>query len=233
MAHCEMSSERTEAFDRIIDALYRVAADPEAWESVVEILPEVEAIEAPSGAATDREMARILNVARQVASGGAFGAVRSQPPVAVLDATSRVVAVTAEARHALSAGLGEATVGRLLAFSDPENDEVLRQGVERVRADGAPTIVRFATGARRPTFAYLRPELIGDKLTLTFVSASSLVGDLDLGQGLTSAESRIANRFRISGSLQEAADGLGISVNTARNQLASVFGKLGIARQSN
>ena len=227
-----MSSVRTEGFDGIIDALYRVAADPEAWESLVDILPEGDAGEGPSGPATDRDMARILDVARQVARRADVDDARSQPPVAVLDGALRVVAVTAKGRQALAAGLGEATVGQPLAFSDPENQEVLLQAVGRVRAEGAPTVVRFAAGADRPAFAYLSPTVDGVGLTLAFANAASLVGDLHLGQGLTAAETRIANQFRLSGSLQEAAEALGVSVHTARNQLASVFGKLGIARQS-
>src|SRR5690606_33122681 len=50
--------------------------------------------------------------------------------------------------------------------------------------------------------------------------------------GLTPAEARLAARLRFGLSLKEAAEELGISVNTARNQLKSVFEKLGVNRQA-
>lgn len=50
--------------------------------------------------------------------------------------------------------------------------------------------------------------------------------------GLTPAEARLAARLRFGLSLKEAAEELGISVNTVRNQLKSIFDKLGVNRQA-
>ncbi|WP_169775802.1 helix-turn-helix transcriptional regulator, partial [Escherichia coli] len=46
------------------------------------------------------------------------------------------------------------------------------------------------------------------------------------------AEARLAARLKEGLSLKEAAEELGIAVNTARNQVKSVFEKLGVNRQS-
>ncbi|HEV7481251.1 MAG TPA: helix-turn-helix transcriptional regulator, partial [Roseiarcus sp.] len=49
--------------------------------------------------------------------------------------------------------------------------------------------------------------------------------------GLTPAEARLAVRFLAEESLEAAAVGLGISIDTARNQLKSIYQKTGVRRQ--
>jgi DNA-binding CsgD family transcriptional regulator len=49
--------------------------------------------------------------------------------------------------------------------------------------------------------------------------------------GLTPAETRLAVRFLAEESLEAAAEGLGISIDTARNQLKGVYQKTGVRRQ--
>jgi DNA-binding CsgD family transcriptional regulator len=48
---------------------------------------------------------------------------------------------------------------------------------------------------------------------------------------LTPAEARLAMRFLAKGSLEAAANELGISIDTARNQLKGVYEKTGARRQ--
>ena len=50
--------------------------------------------------------------------------------------------------------------------------------------------------------------------------------------GLTAAEARLAAQLVGSGSLNAAADALGIAKETARNQLKAVFAKTGTHRQA-
>ena len=50
--------------------------------------------------------------------------------------------------------------------------------------------------------------------------------------GLTSAETRLAARLKAGRTLKEAAEDLGVSLNTVRNQLRAVFDKMGLSRQS-
>lgn len=55
---------------------------------------------------------------------------------------------------------------------------------------------------------------------------------LEQAFGLSVAEARLVNVLCAGGTLAEAADKLGISPNTAKTQLASVFSKTGTSRQS-
>lgn len=57
------------------------------------------------------------------------------------------------------------------------------------------------------------------------------VGDLERLFGLSPAEARLATRLADGDGLDEAAQLLGISRNTARSQLQSVFAKTGVNRQ--
>ena len=50
--------------------------------------------------------------------------------------------------------------------------------------------------------------------------------------GLTDAETRVVCALLAVGDLQLAASRLGISINTARNQLRAVYGKVGVSRQA-
>jgi DNA-binding CsgD family transcriptional regulator len=72
-------------------------------------------------------------------------------------------------------------------------------------------LVVMGAGARRP-----RP-------------ADSLLRDL---YGLTPAEAALVQRLAAGGALREAADASGISLTTARNQLAAAMAKMGVNRQS-
>ena len=55
---------------------------------------------------------------------------------------------------------------------------------------------------------------------------------IERGFGLTVTESRLVAALVRGASLNEHASAAGVSAKTARNQLASVFGKCGVARQS-
>jgi len=81
-----------------------------------------------------------------------------------------------------------------------------------------------------------RNPFLGARAIMTFVSlepkrrpAASL---LALAFGLTPAEARLGSALATGTSLSEAADELGISRETARNQLKSVFAKTDTHRQS-
>ena len=50
--------------------------------------------------------------------------------------------------------------------------------------------------------------------------------------GLTPAEIRLASRLRDGKTLKDAADELGVRINTVRNQLRAIFDKMGLKRQS-
>jgi DNA-binding CsgD family transcriptional regulator len=74
----------------------------------------------------------------------------------------------------------------------------------------------------------------GDRLTV-LVFASSRSGDwshrLAADFGLTPAEIRLTHALLESDSLAQAAEPLGISINTAKTQLASIFRRTGVRSQ--
>lgn len=231
-----MAAGEHEAIDQatlegLIDALYQTAVDPSSWEALVDLLPLLDGPAEPPRA-VKRDLIRSLEIARQVGKRVAIHADRTELPVIALDADLRVLSLTPQAERAMPAGA--ALIGQRLRFANPSNDEFLRQSVERVRRERASTVTRFIGQTDEESiFAYLAedPKTPGD-LKLVFANSASLGSDLRLGLGLTAAETRVANQFRLSGSLPEVAEALGVSVNTARNQLAAVFEKLGISRQS-
>lgn len=232
-----MDSGHAETLDRIIDALYRAAADPDAWSELVDVLPEQDDLDTASHNRR-RDLARGLQIAEQVAARVALQGPRTEPALLLLDGNLRVIAVTPQARLAVEPALGQVALGQLLVFDDPDNAEALLQAVNRVRGEPGPTMVRFSGAlGDRPIFAYLAPAIdpspgLATGLRLLFATTHQPGADLRLSLGLTAAETRVASQFRLSGSLPDVAKALGVSVHTARNQLASVFAKLGIGRQS-
>jgi pimeloyl-ACP methyl ester carboxylesterase/DNA-binding CsgD family transcriptional regulator len=142
--------------------------------------------------------------------------------------------------------------GSLLAFTDPENAARFRSLASSVAAGGGgPVLLRLVLeDGEEAVFGYLvveesLPDVLRRRLDLpasarcgavAFV-APSRDADGDATRmyrdafGLTPAEARLAAALRDGLSLKEAAAKLNISVNTARNQIKSVFEKLGVNRQ--
>lgn len=229
-----MDAGHAETLDQIIDALYRTAADPDAWAELVDILPRHGEIAPAASAATHRDLTRALQISEEVAARASLQTPGIEPALLILAEDLRVITATPQARLAMPVGLGALAVGQRLRFREPDDDDALLKAVVRLRAEPGPTMVRFgsADGDDRPTFAYLARDSSGPGSFRLLFSNAQGGGDLQLGLGLTAAETRLANQFRLSRSISEAAEALGVSVHTARNQLASVFAKLGIQRQS-
>ena len=233
----------------VIETLYQIAADPEGWEQLIDVL----ALPAPSDEApadTGPDLQRMADIARLV-SQGAGGRPDLRPDVAwtVLTPGLKVLSCNAAA-EAVIAGLGRMQVGGELKFDNPANDEVLRQALDQAALRGSQTILKFEREGEEegPSFAYLVPavnmlntvgKLVsapdGGAYALVFPAAettSRLWNTLRESFGLTAAEARLARKLRDGRSLQEAAEELQVSVNTLRNQLRGIFEKMGLKRQS-
>jgi DNA-binding CsgD family transcriptional regulator len=223
----------------VIEALYAVAADPDQWEQVVEALAGSESGQAaepgvrPAGAASGGEQVGVLVVG---AGGG-------------------VLACDLAGRGAFERRLGTLEA-RGLRFADPANHEAL--DLARRRLGGAASgqvIVKFVDAENDgPFFVYVMPaaalpESLARRLTplgagearpsgalaLLFPSVEAtdrLWSSVRESFGLTAAEIRLAAQLAEGLSLKEAAEELGVSVNTLRNQLRAVFDKMGLNRQS-
>jgi DNA-binding CsgD family transcriptional regulator len=95
-----------------------------------------------------------------------------------------------------------------------------------------------------PTVAHVLPLARGDFRTRLQPSAAAAIfigraADLEASAreiaqqfGLTPAERNVIAALLAGQTLNEAAGALGVSVNTARTHLASIFGKTGVSRQA-
>ncbi|MFN3521719.1 MAG: alpha/beta fold hydrolase [Phenylobacterium sp.] len=232
----------------VIETLYQIAADPEGWEQLIEVLALSSGEEAPAGVAPDLE--RMADIARLV-SRGASSTPRSDVAWAVLSAAGRVLGCNPSAQVVMASGLGRLQVGAELAFDDPANGEVLARALDQAaQKGGGQTILKFERDGEEegPCFAYLVPALAlpttvgrsfpapeGGAFALVFPAAEAtnrLWSTLRESFGLTAAEARLARKLRDGRSLQEAAEEMKVSVNTLRNQLRAIFEKMGLKRQS-
>lgn len=236
----------------VVEAMYRVAADPHCWVELIDALADQPARdEAPPEAI--RGLSHSEEIARIVGAGAApeirlstqsFGWI-------ALSASGRVAAVNARGHAVLANGLGQADPGSPLIFNNPDNAEALAQALAQARATGEQAVLKLERdGEEGPCFGYVAPVrsladvaylsgLLFDGtqagFALLFPAAEEtgrLWGSINRNFGLTPAEIRLAERLRDGQTLKEAADALGISINTVRNQLRAVFDKMGLKRQS-
>ncbi len=249
-----MDDSRRANASLVIEAMYRVAGDPERWEQLIHALsPDDDLEDLP--ASDVRDLAISEDIARLVRAPGEGPEARSQGRTdigwAILSARGRVSAANAAAHAVMIRGLGLLTPGLPPRFDDPANSEALAQAVDRVRASANQAIVKFDRADEDgPCFAYVIPAsdlpgmlgrpvhaLEGQDLAFAIVfpaveEASRLWTSIRQSFGLTAAEIRLARTLRDGRSLKEAADELGVSHNTVRNQLRAIFDKMGVKRQS-
>jgi DNA-binding CsgD family transcriptional regulator len=123
----------------------------------------------------------------------------------------------------------QATVNR-----EPLAIEHFSRGVRVHRPSGArPYLVQFSTLA--PDAKFFDSE--HRALAIGFVTDPDAVSNVDEGLlcntfGLTAAEARIAQEVLSGDSLEDIARRIGVSENTAKTQLQSVYGKTNTHRQA-
>ncbi|WP_309606395.1 LuxR C-terminal-related transcriptional regulator [Phenylobacterium sp.] len=238
--------------DLITEMLYRYAADPATWDSLVDVLDD-QGRDAPSGDEA-LEYDRAVDIARLSSRPGEGP--HDQPWRAdfgwiVVAAGGKVLVCNPLAATVMAGGLGRAEVNRTLDFHSPANAEAARLALEQVRGGTGQVVLRLERpGGEGPCFAYATPAASvvarlggagsrGTGLTgvvaLVFPApdaASRLWLEVQQSFGLTEAEVRLARKLREGLSLQQAADNLGVKINTVRNQLRAIFDKMGLQRQS-
>jgi pimeloyl-ACP methyl ester carboxylesterase/DNA-binding CsgD family transcriptional regulator len=246
------SDEETADVTTVVETMYRVAADPHGWVQLVDSLSDQPVRdEAPPEAV--RGLAHSEEIARIVGAGAAPEVRLSTQSFGwiALTASGRVAAVNARGQAALAGGLGQADPGSPLTFHNPDNAEALTQALAQARATGEQAVLKLERdGDEGPCFGYVAPVrsladvaylsgLIFDGTQAGFAllfpaveESSRLWGSINRNFGLTPAEVRLAERLRDGQSLKEAADALGTSINTVRNQLRAIFDKMGLKRQS-
>ena len=233
----------------VVETMYQVAADPEAWEQLVEVLDE--GLDEPAP-----EIVRDLAISEDIAR---LTQRRDEGPNAVRRAdlgwllltSGRKALVWNGAAAEILDGLGTLRAGQAVDFDDPANEEALAQAFVRVQSGPGQVIVKLDRDEDEgPAFAYLTrgaalAGLAGADLpdsfdidasyALVFPAASVTTGlwtSIRESFGLTPAEVRLARKLRDGRTLQDAAGELSVSINTVRNQLRAIFDKMGLKRQS-
>ncbi len=240
-----------------LDAIYGYATDPVHWEEMNSLLDELGAGAEDESLAPvmdgvrvhltrAEELARRLHEAPQGDNAPTYCHMIVGRDLRIADISPAAAAMLAPFCVSLAAG-------SRLVFTDPENAARFRDLAAPVAQGAAgPALLRLVLdNGEEAVFGYLiseanLPEPLRRRLDLpasarrgavAFVAPDrEAAGDASRMYretfGLTPAEARLAALLKDGLSLKEAAASLGISVNTARNQIRSVFEKLGVNRQS-
>lgn len=241
-----------------LDAIYAYATDPENWEEMSSLLAHLDANGDDEDMRTVIEgvrqhLARAEMLAERLHD--APGAAEPAPSYChmVVGADMRVADISETAAAMLAPFCVKLEAGMRLSFADPENAARFRALATSIDkgADGPALLRLVAASGEEAVFGYLvaetqLPEALRRRLglaaapradALVFVApdreaAGDAVRMYRETFGLTPAEARLAAHLKDGLSLKEAAAALNIAVNTARNQIKSVFEKLGVNRQS-
>ncbi|MDP3747760.1 MAG: hypothetical protein Q8Q88_12015 [Phenylobacterium sp.] len=246
-----MDADRDAKAALVIETMYRIAADLENWEQLIDALgaePEGEDLSVQSirDLAHSEDIARLLS--RSDEGPGGARQLRNDIGWIVLSAQGRTIAANSAAQTVMEDGLGELRIGSAPTFSDPANGEALSRALGQARAlAGGRIILKLLRDAEEgPRFSYVIPardlpgaigpaEMTQDAFAVVFPAIEEtgrLWAAMRESFGLTAAEVRLAMKLRDGRALKEAADDLEVSVNTVRNQLRAIFDKMGLNRQS-
>lgn len=247
-------------FSAAVDAVYTYASDPYHWEEMTRFLTQIElGEEQPDVAASVENIRSHLERAQEIA--GRLHSAQSEEDASrsyaylVFGRNRRVLARSrgAEALLAPYAAQGVPLGGRL-SFALPENEARLDEVIGQLKsaADGLPLLFRlYDEAGDEAVVGYAVPEAhlprgLRDTISLPMEEREGAIALIApepdpparrnhvfrRALGLSHAEARLAAHLQEGLSMKEAAEALGVTVNTARNQLKSIFEKLGINRQS-
>lgn len=182
------------------------------------------------------ELARAFNFARIEAALDAFEA--SHSPVAMIDRMGEAVRLNRSAERLLGPDL-QIVRRRIVSFSRDATqalDRALHDLIWLGSAEACQPPVVLPRRNGRPVVAY--PSRLSAAVREGFAVARGFVVFVDLASrppavaadlmrvfGLTAAEARLADRLLGEESLEAAAESLGVSYSTARNQLKAVYQK--------
>jgi DNA-binding CsgD family transcriptional regulator/PAS domain-containing protein len=164
--------------------------------------------------------------------------------VIVVDVRGRIQLANALAAEVLATGDGLRAGPKGLAASTPEDTAALTHMIASatVRAEPSGGVLMIARGpTRRPLHVMIAPtgslpETVAARAIVFVADPERQVNPpealLRATYGLTAAEARLAAGLAQGFGVVEAARRLGITPNTARTQLKTVFAKLGVDRQA-
>lgn len=243
-----------------LDAIYAYATDPENWEEMTSLLAHLDTDGEGEGMRTVIEgvrqhLARAEMLAQRLHETPGSGEPAPSFCHMVVARDMRIADVSAAAEDMLAPYCAPLAAGKRLSFTDPENAARFRSlvsAIEKDMAGGGPSLLRLVSETgEEAVFGYVvaearMPDALRRRLGLALPAPEGAIVFVAPGReaandeahmyretfGLTPAEARLAARLKEGLALKEAAEELGISVNTARNQIKSVFEKLGVNRQS-
>lgn len=248
-----------DAVSAAIDAIYVFASDPDNWEEMTDLLANYAGAEDnPEHAALMQELENHAERAEGLAERLHMSDARSGQQMETLFVgfapDGRVVTLSADAGPALeSFCVSPLQSGKPCPFDDAGNVRALRAAIARALSGGGGTtdLLRLSDAeGRERVVGFLAPFTsvpksvqmqcrTGDKgatpaVLLLMPSGQNRAENADSFQavlGLSPAEARLAFELRNGMTLKEASAALGISANTARNQLHRIFERLGVNRQ--
>ncbi|MGX1198832.1 pimeloyl-ACP methyl ester carboxylesterase/DNA-binding CsgD family transcriptional regulator [Parvibaculum sp. MBR-TMA-1.3b-4.2] len=247
-------------FSAVVDAVYTYASDPYHWEEMTRFLRQIElGEEQPDMAASVENIRSHLERAQEIA--GRLHGEQAEDDVSrsyaylVFGRNRRVLARSRGAEVFLAPYAAQGvSPGARLSFSMPENEARLGEVIGQLKstADGLPLLFRlYDEAGDESVVGYAVPEAnlprgLRDTISLPMEERDGAIAIIApepdpparrnhvfrRALGLSRAEARLASHLQEGLSLKEASEDLGVTVNTARNQLKSIFEKLGINRQS-
>lgn len=243
-----------------LDAIYAYATDPENWEEMTSLLAHLDTDEEDGELRTVIEGVRQHLARAEMLAQRLHDTPDADVPAPsychlVIGRDMRVLDISDAAAAMLAPYCGKLETGVRLSFGDPENAARFRALAASIGKEGAsegPALLRLvAESGEEAVFGYVvaetqMPDALRRRLglvqpprkgALVFVAPDREAAADEARMyretfGLTPAEARLAARLKDGLSLKEAAADLNIAVNTARNQIKSVFEKLGVNRQS-
>lgn len=239
----------------VIASLYAYAADPENWEDLLRFTELVDRKEESLPKDLLAEISRHLEEAarlaeERMAQSEASGAQRPPAAFLALDGRGRLLNFNEAMAAQLSPLTGGFEEGAALSWNAREDRKAFEEALKAVREGAGARLVRLnmhapgampvfgflLEGARLPGMGLALPQQVNKEAAAVFLMpARPLSFDEEVLSasllGLSPAEARLVGGLTRGLALKEAARALGISPNTARNQLASVFEKFGLNRQ--
>lgn len=243
-----------------LDAIYAYATDPENWEEMTTLLAYLDAEEGNEELHTVIEGVR-QHLTRAEALAHRLHDMPSNDPdttycYMVVTRDLRIADISPAVIAMLHPYCGPLEAGQRLHFLEPENTSRFRALMNEAGSGKAAgerlSLLRLVTPeGDEVVFGYLVAEeqmpkamrrRFGLSMPLPQDAVVFIAPDREAASdetrvyretfGLTPAEARLAGCLKDGLSLKEAAEKLGLSVNTVRNQVKSIFEKLGVNRQS-
>ncbi|WP_421866258.1 alpha/beta fold hydrolase [Parvibaculum sp.] len=247
--------ERAELLGAAVDAVYGYASGRYNWEDLIGFLSHLDRDGSDGEAALGRTLEGHLRRAGDLATRLHTDGAAAGPDYALLllDRDRRILASNEEGRAYFAPVCKTVENGKRLVFRNDDYAAIFADALGELRDGmGGPALLRFVgeEGGTKLLCYLARGDGLSSAMLhaverdegdprahCALIAAAPGAGDevLEIFRsafGLTPAEARLAARLRFGLSLKEASGELGISVNTARNQLKSVFEKLGVNRQA-